>query len=96
MRSQHSIYAKIQNWLQTEDEPSDAQLAEIEKAYQDWIKQSNNSSPLPWDWELNLFKTEQQETEDEEDLYDLYYELHPDECYSDQETEDEEDLYDLY
>ena len=79
MKHQHPLYAKVQDWLQTEDEPSDAQLAEIEKSFQDWSKQFNGSSP-DWDWELKMFEGEQQEnhdewysdTEDDEDLYDLY------------------------
>lgn len=77
MKTQHPFYAQVQDWLQTEDEPSDTQLAELEKSFQDWNKQFNDSS-LDWDWELNLFKGEPQEnpddwysdTEDDEDLYE--------------------------
>lgn len=81
MKNQHPLYAQVQEWLKTDDEPSDVQLVELEKSFQDWSKQFNYPDP-DWDWEMQLFEGEPQETHYEE--------------YLDQETEDDEDLHDLY
>lgn len=53
MSNQQTYYKEAQNWMESEELPTEEELARLEKGYQDWIREVEKSQPLEWDWEIS-------------------------------------------